>query len=293
MEDTKKDMVNTTDCFEAVSAFKSVKNFLFFVILASLLVLQGAFWVKEAGFMKDVCGPATIVATEDAAAVDGGEGVAPVKTENATVKATPEEIAKKEAAELEEKAKIATETIVEGDVADETPAADNAKAEVEATDEKNAAKEAVTTKRKKPQFAAKLKPCKGCLTWMVKTANFLLISAGMLYCLLLLMCIKISLVGKLGGIRHISKAFLFSLFAVIFTLPWQLAFKEVIYGAVYTPAELFAEGGIVMDAAFMSIVGYYLRFVVLWLFVIVLFIIAQSRSVAWAKSTLKRLGMLH
>jgi hypothetical protein len=286
MEDTKKDMVNTTDCFEAVSAFKSVKNFLFFVILSSLLVLQGAFWVKEAGFMKDVCGVVPITAADDAALVETDKN-----TVEKTEEATPEEVTKKQAADLEEKAKIATETIVEDDVADEAPAAKKDLAEAKETESSEVIYSEVNIKESK--LAAKIKPCKECVIWMVKTANFLLISAGMLYCLLLLMCIKISLVGKLGGIRHISKAFLFALFAIIFTLPWQLAFKEVIYGSVYTPTELFADGGIVADAAFMSIVGYYLRFVVLWLFVTVLFIIAQSRSVAWAKSTLKRLGMLH
>ena len=39
-EPTKKDMVDTTDCLEAVSAFKAMKNFLFLVLLISLVIIH-------------------------------------------------------------------------------------------------------------------------------------------------------------------------------------------------------------------------------------------------------------
>jgi len=45
------DMVNTTDCLEAVNAFKAMKNFLFFGVLMCLLLLQAGFWLEQLGYI--------------------------------------------------------------------------------------------------------------------------------------------------------------------------------------------------------------------------------------------------
>ncbi len=50
------DMVNTTDCLEAVNAFKAMKNFLFFIVLMCLLLLQATFWLEQLGYIhKAAC----------------------------------------------------------------------------------------------------------------------------------------------------------------------------------------------------------------------------------------------
>jgi len=50
-------IVDTTDCFEAISTFKSTKNFLFIVILLTLLALQAIFWTNKLGFINyEPCG---------------------------------------------------------------------------------------------------------------------------------------------------------------------------------------------------------------------------------------------
>ncbi len=45
-------LVDTTDCLEAVSAIKFWKNFLFLIILLSLLLVQGSFWVMNLHLVK-------------------------------------------------------------------------------------------------------------------------------------------------------------------------------------------------------------------------------------------------
>ena len=46
-EDHRKhdELLTTTDCLEAVGAFKAMKNFLFVIIVLCLLLLQISFWL--------------------------------------------------------------------------------------------------------------------------------------------------------------------------------------------------------------------------------------------------------
>ncbi|MCK5174616.1 MAG: hypothetical protein KAR47_14580, partial [Planctomycetes bacterium] len=59
---------------------------------------------------------------------------------------------------------------------------------------------------------------------IVRICNFALILAATLYSLVLLISLKISLVGRLGGISHISRAFFLTLFALVILMPWQFMF---------------------------------------------------------------------
>jgi hypothetical protein len=126
---------------------------------------------------------------------------------------------------------------------------------------------------------------------VVRFCNFVLILAAMLYCLTLLFCLKISLIGRLGGINHICRAFFISLIMLILLLPWQRFFGGVVVGAIYTPAELdkwcTAESTGIFDAIF-----HYLRFTGYWLLIILLLIFSQLRSSRWTKAILRRLEVL-
>lgn len=265
-EPTKKDMVDTTDCLEAVSAFKAMKNFLFLVLLISLVIQQAAFWANEANYVDQSKQKRTLSVSETVAPVP----VAKPKADK----------------EVKEAATAAVESIE-----------DKTKTESKATPANIKTPEPPPQKESRAsRIADKLRPTTKCIEQMVKLVNFTLITAGTLYCLVLLICIKISLTGRLGGLRHISRAFLLSLFALVFMMPWQLAFDGAIAGSIFTPAELFSKSGITTGSAefgALNIVMYYLRFVALWLVVIVLFITAQFRSMRWTRATLKRLGILH
>jgi hypothetical protein len=132
-------------------------------------------------------------------------------------------------------------------------------------------------------------PACNCVAWVVSICNFLLILSATLYCLALLMSVKISLAGRLGGLAHISRAFFRSLFVLVLLIPWQVMVPGVLVGATYTPKEMLCvpvpSGDIVTMAMF------YMRFCGLWLLVFLLLCMAQSRSAKWSRATLKRLGI--
>ncbi|GAG92470.1 unnamed protein product, partial [marine sediment metagenome] len=111
-----------------------------------------------------------------------------------------------------------------------------------------------------------------------------------LYCLTMLFILKVSLLGRLGGINHICRAFFLSLVMVVLLLPWQLVFKGV-PGVIFTPNELLSAcagetGGIFED------VLHYLRFTGYWVLVMLLLIFSQLRTGRWTKATLRRLEVI-
>ena len=253
MNENKKtdDIVDTTDCLEAVTAFKAMKNFLFLIIIICLLLLQGAFWLDYTGCID--------------------------KTESEAIRPVI-------AAETPGQAAVGAETI-------------DAQAQ-------RATKDIVDKSKKPSEFVATYAPSQKIkvpviyvykswhLVCLIKSCNFILIIAAALYCLTLLVSIKISLVGRLGGINHISRAFFLSLFALVILLPWQRCFGGIIAGAIYAPEELFQTLPVAIEASLIDQILYYLRFTGLWLIATLLIIFAQIRSIRWTKATLRRLGIL-
>ncbi len=125
----------------------------------------------------------------------------------------------------------------------------------------------------------------------IRVVNAILILTGTLYCLTVLLALKISLVGRLGGINHICRAFFLSLIMLLLLLPWQRIFGGVVIGAIYTPCELVKwttadTGGI------FNIILFYLRFCGFWLLILLLLIFSQLRSGRWTKTILRRLEVI-
>jgi len=125
----------------------------------------------------------------------------------------------------------------------------------------------------------------------IRVANAILALAGLLYCLTILLSLKISLVGRLGGMNHISRAFFLSLVMLILLLPWQRVFDGVVLGAIYSPCELVKWSSAETPGIF-GIVLYYLRFSGYWLLILLLLIFSQLRSGRWTKSILRRLEVI-
>lgn len=125
----------------------------------------------------------------------------------------------------------------------------------------------------------------------IRIVNAILILSGVLYCLTILMAMKISLVGRLGGINHICRAFFLSLLMLLLLLPWQRIFGGIVIGAIYTPCELVkwtsAETGEIFNVIF-----FYLRFCGFWLLILLLLIFSQLRSGRWTKTILRRLEVI-
>lgn len=125
----------------------------------------------------------------------------------------------------------------------------------------------------------------------IRVVNAILIMGGVFYCLTILMAMKISLVGRLGGINHICRAFFLALLMLLLLLPWQRIFVGVGIGSIYTPCELVkwtsAGTGNIFD-----IVLLYLRFSGFWLLILLLLVCSQLRTGRWTKTILRRLEVI-
>ncbi len=223
---TPVNLLDTTDCLEAVGVFRGWKNFLFIIIILSLFLLQISFWLVD-----------TNVITTDGA----------------------------------------------GDVA---AAADDEPLQTVAVEPNQPAEEAQEQKGV-PRFGVTFKQLCG----LIRFLDFVLIPASILYCLTMLFSLKVSLLGRLGGINHISRAFFLSLAFVVLLLPWQKFFGGVVAGAMYTPSELLKCCSAETRGIFGTIL-YYLRFSGYWVLVMLLLIFSQMRSFRWARNILRRLEVI-
>jgi hypothetical protein len=247
-------LVDTTDCLEAISAIKFWKNFLFIVILLALILVQGSFWVMNLHLVKGdnvVLGPASsnILAEEKLPA-----------TESEKIQEAAKQITADTNAAAEPNLK---QTLYVG-------AEPNKPAPVEVT------------------FRFELHARH--IAAVVRFLNFILIPCSLLYCLTILFAMKVSLIGRLGGINHIARAFFLSILFVVLLLPWQLMFAPVFAGAMFTPAEMIAAcQAQKTDIAYVSMI---FRFTVYWALTVLLLLGSQMRSMRWARATLRRLDVM-
>jgi len=245
-------LVDTTDCLEAVSAIKFWKNLLFLIILLGLLIVQSSFLVMNFHLVKNdnvVLGPPA-----------GGEAA-----ESPTVADKIKEAAQQIAADSNA---VAVEPNMQQSL--QVGAEPNKPAPVELT---------ISLRLRAKHIAA-----------IVRFLDFILIPCSLLYCLTILFALKVSLIGRLGGINHIARAFFLSLLFVVLLLPWQLLFAPVFAGAMFTPSEMMA--ACQADKTKLAYVSMILRFSVYWVLVVLLLLAAQMRSMRWAKATLRRLDVM-
>lgn len=129
------------------------------------------------------------------------------------------------------------------------------------------------------------------LARLIGVSNGILIVSGILFALTVFFSLMVSLVGRLGGINHISRAFILALIMAALIIPWQRLFTSNVVGVAYGSEELLrwldakAEG-------LPNVIFYYLRFTALWLVVLLLLIMAQIRSARWSQSILHRLEII-
>jgi hypothetical protein len=298
-------LLDTTDCLEAVGVFKGWKNFLFVIVLLCLLLLQASFLLVDfdcieidkqpPGGEPAVTSDLTKLEQESAepatkkdmqkSVVNIDKLVEAVKAEEA---AKPEQAAKpEETVEPQETAKPEEVNEPEESV------------KPNEADEPNQPAEKISKAAGHNLQLAIAWPPKDFLSgitfenlsWVIRIANAVLILTASLYCLSMLFSLKISMLGRLGGINHISRAFFLSLLMLILLLPWQRIFGSVVPGAIFTPEELAkwssAEPGDILDR-----VIYYLRFSGYWLLILLLLILSQIRSIRWGKAILRRLEII-
>jgi len=245
-QDKQGNLVDTTDCLEAVGVLRGWKNFLFVIVAICLLLLQISFWLVNTGCVK----------AKNETETAGNALEATVSAEGGPVITEPDII--------EEAAQKAT-----------------------ATEPSEGTEKAPPPQPAESFFGIKIKH----VDWVIRFCNFVLILAATLYCLTILFSIKISLIGRLGGINHICRAFFLSLVMLVLMLPWQNFFRDIVVGAIYTPDELVRWCAVETSGIFGNIF-YYLRFTGLWALVVLLLILSMLRSSRWTKAILRRLEVI-
>jgi hypothetical protein len=227
-------LIDTTDCLEAVSVLRGWKNFLFAITILCLLLSQSAFWLVTTGAVKAN------------GAVDEPVIIADEKTEQAAKQSAEEPNQSMLLSSAQDKHRLSLPKEIEFEQ----------------------------------------------LAWMIKFLNFILILAAILYCLAILFILKISIVGRLGGIKHICRALFLSLVFIVLLVPWQKIFGGVVAGAIFTPTELLDSCQAIKQGGVFDQILHYLRFSAYWLIVTVLVILAQIRSGRWTRATLRRLEVI-
>jgi hypothetical protein len=124
----------------------------------------------------------------------------------------------------------------------------------------------------------------------IELLNGVLLVAGVLLAASIFFGLMVSLVGRLGGLNHISRAFILALIAVALLVPWQVIGLSVV-GATWTPAELVQWLPAKSDDLANTII-FYLRFTGYWLAVLLLLVLSQARTTRWTKSILHRLEII-
>lgn len=267
-------LADTTDCLEAVNVFKGWKNFFFIIVILCLLLLQASFWLVDTGYVK---AENKTEKTETAIPVIRWpkEMPPPPKITPPPAKDLVVPLAEsnpKESAEKVNKIKEAAKKVV---VAEPNQLTEPLGRQVELM-------------QKSPFFEITFER----LASVIRFVNFVLILTASLYCLTMLFSLKVSLLGRLGGINHIARAFFLSLVFVVLVLPWQRFFAGVVVGAMYTPDELLSRCAAARDYHIFDTILHYLRFTGYWLLVLLLLIFSQLSSGRWAKAILRRLEVM-
>jgi hypothetical protein len=133
----------------------------------------------------------------------------------------------------------------------------------------------------------------GHLARTIDVVDGILIVTAALYCMAMFFSLMVSLIGRLGGINHISRAFFLSLIMLVLVVPWQRLLESSVIGVIYTPSDLVTWfSAQVENDSFVRTILYYLRFTGYWLVVLMLVIMSQARSARWTKSILRRLEII-
>jgi hypothetical protein len=246
-----KDLVDTTDCLEAVSVFRCWKNLFFVVLLVAMLLLGLCFWIMDLGLVSAE-GKAQPAATAEPVQEPPPQAPAPANDVTRQVNEAAAEVA--------------------GDV--NVP-------------------EAV------PSKLAASKPLEFPLTfqkvhvmWTIRALDAVIILAAVLYCLTILFSLKVSMLGRLGGINHIARAFFWSLILLALVIPWQVALGWALFGVTFEPSELVRRIAEYDSYSVFVKALYWFRFVVVWAIALLCLLLAQIRTSRWSSATLRRLEVI-
>lgn len=111
--------------------------------------------------------------------------------------------------------------------------------------------------------------------------NLVMAFCALLFCLTLLIGLKLALVGRLGGLAEAGKAFFLSLMVMVLIVPWQSIITPQSPGALFRYDYLidrYLEMRSQPEAGLIPKLGYYGRFIGLWGLSIILLLMSLRRS---------------
>lgn len=121
--------------------------------------------------------------------------------------------------------------------------------------------------------------------------NTLICFAALVYCLSLLIGMKLALVGHLGGLAESGKAFFLSLVVLALILPWQPIIAGETPGTLFSYHELthsYIESTTYITLLSLDAIAYYVRFVGFWGLTLSLLFAVQWRSCRAARQIIRR-----
>jgi hypothetical protein len=275
-QNRQRDLVDTTDCLEAVGVFRCWKNLFFVVLFVGLLLLGLCFWIMDLGLVRpDFTEADEQVVTEQPAAEQTGI----VSSDTAQVAPVVQQEVDEVKQQVDEAAALVT---AEPRLVEEAG---------EVTGDANAPAVTSETETKK-LFELPFKPRQVHVLWSIRALDAIIIMAAILYCLTILFALKISLLGRLGGINHISRAFFWSLILLALVVPWQVALGWGLFGVTFEPGELLRRINEYESTTLFFKGLYWFRYVVVWAIALLCLLLAQIRTARWSRATLKRLEVI-
>lgn len=246
---TSTDMVEVTDSLDAIAVFRGWKNVFLTLLILCLLVVQGGFWLVDQGIIKPEAERLEVSAALSEAPEAEGPDVSVALSEAVG------------AADANATEAFASQVAEPNEVSDHS-ASSFLKMDLKAFD-------------------------LACLTKTLKVANGLMLLSGVFICLTLFFSVAITIMGRLGGIRHVCRAFFMSLIMLVLLLPWHVIFDSLVCGYLYRPEDLvLACAG--KSTELLSLILHYLRFAGFWLVVCGFLIATQVHCRRWAKSIRRR-----
>jgi hypothetical protein len=286
-----RDITGASDILETVSVLKSAKNLFFAVSLVCLALLAAIFVLSRLGMVNypwqetydnDVSCKASScekdVELPALAAVVAAEGQEQTQSEEAAqdteaLKDTDDE---SEDAAVDDEVKEDSQVLVDQDII--VQQAEDAVATVD-NDPEEQEQQAAAEPGVGDSWQLSWRAASG----LIKLCNTVLVFSLTLYSLTLLICVKITLVGRLGAAYYITSGMFFSMFAAVLFMPWQAAFPGVgLSGAMYLPYELACATMNYEKLSGTCAAMFYLRYAGLWAIVLLALIMAQGRSMLWA-----------
>ena len=277
-------LLDTTDCLEAVGVFRGWKNFFFIILFLCILLLQACFWLIDLNMVQVPQGTDWEFSTFSPKIE---LYVVPSEENQGLVITDPNEETQNIVAPSDNEPNETTEEPNQTDedgivrlAAIETISEPNNISDINDLSDSEEADTGIFSGIKFDH-----------IVWVMSMTNAIMILTAVLYCMTMLFSLKISMLGRLGGINHITRAFFLSLLMLVLVLPWQKVFDNVIIGALFTPAELM-KGHAEKTDDLLDLVLYYTRFCGYMGIVFLLLILSQVRSGRWAKAILRRLEII-